>query len=536
MAATKNRAAIENTSPGAGSVVVALAALLLATTALFGAASAAPPIRTSAGNRVPQCVTPERLMAFVKTRNPGLDAKYRDIARWYKHYGESWHVRWDYAFYQMVLETNYLKYRRGDGRRGDVNEKQNNFAGIGATGGGVAGERFADVKTGVHAQIQHLVAYSGERVEEPVSRRTGENQDDIIRRSRRLDHDVTFADLAHRWAADRAYGRNIDVVADQFRQSYCNSRMTADAEPKDSMKSLRVADATGGVRRLGGPQQLAGPETLPWDDGLNISQNAPDAPPQAPVPDAPANKAAAPEPPAKPPQVRTIWSRQKAADPSAPSPSAAIMPDKHPAPARPVLPKKTILPAAQPETAAPKSKAVAKPAPAPAPAPVSLPQPSDTPVQPAPDAVALPVPPAPTEKAAPMAPPPDVADAEPPRLPTFKIAPAAPSHLGGPVPAPPVPVAAERRVPIELDAAPRPQLTVAETCRILTASYGGKKTLLVRAVSGSEVRLTALTVLDGFEATMFQSYANSAAPGAELVGSFPDRNAAIAEANRICAK
>ena len=71
-----------------------------------------------------------------------MDPRYRDIARWYKHFGEAWNVRWDYAFYQMILETNALKYRRGDGRRGDVHEKQNNFAGIGATGNGAPGDRY----------------------------------------------------------------------------------------------------------------------------------------------------------------------------------------------------------------------------------------------------------------------------------------------------------------------------------------------------------------------------------------------------------
>ena len=103
-------------------------------------------------------------MAFLAERNAHLDPRFRNIAYWYKHFGEAWRVRWDYAFFQMAIETNFLSYRRGDGRRGDVGETQNNFAGIGATGGGVRGERFADVPTGVHAQIQHLVAYSGERL------------------------------------------------------------------------------------------------------------------------------------------------------------------------------------------------------------------------------------------------------------------------------------------------------------------------------------------------------------------------------------
>ncbi|HPG89248.1 MAG TPA: N-acetylmuramoyl-L-alanine amidase, partial [Hyphomicrobium sp.] len=99
-------------------------------------AEAAPAIRTSAANTVPACASPERLMAFLASRNPNVDPRYREIARWYKYWGEAWRVRWDYAFFQMVIETNALKFRRADGQRGDVHEKQNNFAGIGATGGG----------------------------------------------------------------------------------------------------------------------------------------------------------------------------------------------------------------------------------------------------------------------------------------------------------------------------------------------------------------------------------------------------------------
>lgn len=185
------------------------------------AADAAPPIRTGATNQVPACVTPDRLMAFLAQRNAKVDARFANIARFYKLYGEGWHVRWDFAFFQMAIETNFLKFRRGDGRRGDVNETQNNFAGIGATGNGVPGERFADVATGVHAQIQHLVAYSGERLVQPIAKRTRENQNDIIAKSNRLGRAVTFGDLARRWAADRHYAKSIDFIAGQYQEQYC---------------------------------------------------------------------------------------------------------------------------------------------------------------------------------------------------------------------------------------------------------------------------------------------------------------------------
>ena len=224
--------------------------------ALFAnAADAAPPIRTGATNQVPACVTPDRLMAFLAQRNSRVDARFQNIARFYKLYGEGWHVRWDFAFFQMAIETNFLKYRRGDGRRGDVSETQNNFAGIGATGNGVPGERFADVATGVHAQIQHLVAYSGERLVQPIAKRTRENQNDIIAKSNRLGRPVTFADLARRWAADRQYGKSIDVIAGLYKEQYCTGETHAAQETTlpAPQPARRWQDATSQPSGLGGP-------------------------------------------------------------------------------------------------------------------------------------------------------------------------------------------------------------------------------------------------------------------------------------------
>jgi len=63
-------------------------------------------------------------------------------------------IRGDMAFAQIMKETNFLKFT------GDVKESQNNFAGIGATGGGAAGASFPDIRTGVRAVIQHLKAYA----------------------------------------------------------------------------------------------------------------------------------------------------------------------------------------------------------------------------------------------------------------------------------------------------------------------------------------------------------------------------------------
>lgn len=186
-----------------------------------------PEILMHAGNRVPACVTPQRLDAILADRNPKLEEKFKGIAQLYKTHGERLGVRWDYAFYQMILETNSLKFT------GDVRARQNNFAGLGATGGGVPGESFADVSSGVLAQLQHLVAYAGVWVEQPVAKRTRDNQRDIIAKSKKLGRAVRFADLTNRWAADGRYARSIDVLASLFRDGSCagDAPVTAAASP-----------------------------------------------------------------------------------------------------------------------------------------------------------------------------------------------------------------------------------------------------------------------------------------------------------------
>ena len=75
--------------------------------ASFIASAAAPAIRTTASNPVPACVTPDKLMRFLRQRNSSLPAKFHRIADEYKFHGERWRVRWDYAFFQMALETNF---------------------------------------------------------------------------------------------------------------------------------------------------------------------------------------------------------------------------------------------------------------------------------------------------------------------------------------------------------------------------------------------------------------------------------------------
>lgn len=63
-------------------------------------------------------------------------------------------VRPEVAFAQTMKETGFLQYG------GDASIEQFNFAGLGTTGGGVPGNSYPDVRTGIRAQVQHLKAYA----------------------------------------------------------------------------------------------------------------------------------------------------------------------------------------------------------------------------------------------------------------------------------------------------------------------------------------------------------------------------------------
>ncbi|MEZ5849917.1 MAG: glucosaminidase domain-containing protein [Hyphomicrobiaceae bacterium] len=333
--------------------------------------AAAPEIRTSARNKVPACVTPERLMRFLRSGNRRLLPKFNNIASYYKEHGERWNVRWDYAFFQMVIETNYLKFVNNAGK-GDVSPRQNNFAGIGTTGGGVPGDSFPDVSTGVLGQIQHLVAYSGEEVPRPVAQRTRDKQDEILAKSRRLRHAPTFQDLSGRWAVDRRYGRSINFIADRYRAAYCRGR-EPDPEPEAVPgRSQILADAKA-------------------DRGTSRQHR-----------------------------------RQRAEFRSG---SASMRSDVADAPGG--------------------TRAIAS--------------------------------------------------------------------MGAPI-----------------HPAPQTQQRHASACAVFTASYGGRKNVLIRTIDDGVMRLTALQVLDGQEERLARSFIRSHAQGGEPIGQFPSRDAALEKAFSLC--
>jgi hypothetical protein len=197
-----------------------------------------PEIRSGLDNEVPNCVRSADLMAFVNNRNRELrpprriNPRFSQIADVYRRIGvcvqkvegKCVGVRWDFAFFQTLIETNYLIFRKPDGSPSGVSPEDNNFAGLGATVPGKPGERFKDIETGVLAHLQHVVMYSGEKVLNPVAQRTRAVESYIIAKMNKLGRPVTFADLVTEWTGtDRStYSSDIQRTATRFADMYCS--------------------------------------------------------------------------------------------------------------------------------------------------------------------------------------------------------------------------------------------------------------------------------------------------------------------------
>lgn len=216
-------------------------------------AAALPRILASAGNPVPQCVRPAALMDFVATRNAQhnpprtIDRRFTNLASLYQRIGNCVArpparcvaVRWDYAFFQMLIETNYLTFRRPNGVPASVVPADNNFAGVGAAISGRPGERFKDAATGVLAHLQHVLMYSTMRVPDPVANRTRQVQNDVQQAMRRLHRPVTFADLAREWTGTdhNAYASEMEKLAETYASRYCTTASRGDITGSISAKS-----------------------------------------------------------------------------------------------------------------------------------------------------------------------------------------------------------------------------------------------------------------------------------------------------------
>ncbi|MBQ6005290.1 MAG: glucosaminidase domain-containing protein [Selenomonadaceae bacterium] len=104
--------------------------------------------------------TQEQMVNFINKRNPApkLNCTVKQLVHLYYLEGGREGIRPDIALCQAIKETGTWGYG------GDVIPEQNNYCGLGTTGGGVKGEFFATPQLGARAHIQHLLSYTSKRM------------------------------------------------------------------------------------------------------------------------------------------------------------------------------------------------------------------------------------------------------------------------------------------------------------------------------------------------------------------------------------
>lgn len=157
--------------------------------------------------------TEEQLKIYLAANNPAAMDEFSDLPGLYLEEGAIEGVRGDAAFCQACKETGFFKFQ------GDVKKEQNNFCGLGATGGGNPGHSFENHRMGIRSQIQHLKAYGStvalvNECIDPrfkyVSRGVASTFEDLAGKWAVPGYDTKkYASLEAARAAKDAYGDNI---------------------------------------------------------------------------------------------------------------------------------------------------------------------------------------------------------------------------------------------------------------------------------------------------------------------------------------
>jgi hypothetical protein len=151
--------------------------------------------------------TADRLASFLLgvCPSPSFTVPTSDLADYYVRYCAEAGLRADLLWAQMIHETGYGMYG------GDVMPEQNNYAGIGAIGGGALGAAFPSAEAGVMAQVAHMVAYVYASSPVAWANATTDPRFDLV--SPRGVASV-LSDLDGRWSVPgTGYGENIEAIA-----------------------------------------------------------------------------------------------------------------------------------------------------------------------------------------------------------------------------------------------------------------------------------------------------------------------------------
>lgn len=159
-------------------------------------------------------VTKEQCIAYIKKINPNpkLQCSLDELIDYYYQEATLEGVRADLAVCQAVKETGFFRYG------GDVLPEQNNYCGLGTTGGGVKGAYFPTPQLGVRAHIQHLLGYSTTRL--PLNSIVDPRYDLLKTYSNKFAKCTTWESLNGNWAVPGVgYGEAILRILKDIKQA-----------------------------------------------------------------------------------------------------------------------------------------------------------------------------------------------------------------------------------------------------------------------------------------------------------------------------
>ncbi|UQT40575.1 glucosaminidase domain-containing protein [Acidaminococcus intestini] len=150
-------------------------------------------------------------IALLTLYNPQLPIKAtpEEIVDAYYEEASREGIRWDLAFSQALLETGFFAFG------GTVVPEQNNFCGLGTTSATVRGAYFPTPKDGVRAHIQHLMAYTTDRL--PKTAIIDPRYDLVHRIKKETGYATTWKQLNGKWATGSYYAEKIMNIHEQMK-------------------------------------------------------------------------------------------------------------------------------------------------------------------------------------------------------------------------------------------------------------------------------------------------------------------------------
>lgn len=151
----------------------------------------------------PPLASEEACAAYLRKRGQPalLTVSVEQLVHYFYQEGQLEGIRPDVMFAQAIHETGHFRYG------GDVVPLQNNYCGLGTTGGGVKGAWFPTAQMGVRAQVQHLLVYASTKLPEQA---IVDPRYDLVKRSANFGQARTWTDLNGKWAVPgKNYGQMI---------------------------------------------------------------------------------------------------------------------------------------------------------------------------------------------------------------------------------------------------------------------------------------------------------------------------------------